>query len=176
VLKELLNALLREINSEKLLSLPQNFYDAALSYIHSLNLRRNNEVNELQRKIWEEEAVLLEKTLSIIKSIRAKKIMFEAMDGKPLGKLPPEEDIYYVNLRRALELAKLEHVKTDVGIEEAEPQEEGKALLLLKKGLDETLAERLGLPRLEPEDVIFINKRTGKVLIDLGIADEISIR
>ena len=176
MIKELLKALLREVSSEKLLPLPQNFYDATLSYIHSLKLRKNNEVNELQRKIWEEEIAFLEKTLSIIKSMRARKIMFEVVDGKPLERLPPEEDVYYVNLRRALELAELEYVKTEAGTEEAEPQEEGKVLLLLKKGLDEALAERLGLPKLEPEDVIFINRRTGKVLIDLGIADEISIR
>jgi len=176
LIKELLKALLQEISSEKLLPLPQNFYDATLSYIHSLKLRKNNEVSELQRKIWEGEIALLEKTLSIIKSMRARKIMLEVVDGKPLEKLPPEEDIYYVNLRRALEVAELEHVKTDAGAEETGPQEGGNVLLLLKKGLDEALAKRLGLPKLEPEDVIFINKRTGKVLIDLGIADEISIR
>jgi len=171
MLKELLNVLLREISSEKLVSLPQNFYDAALSYVHSLRLRKNNEVSEVQRKIWEEEVALLEKILSIIKSVRARKIMLEAMDGKSIEKLPPEEDIYYANLRKALELA-----KADLNIEGAEPQEEGKVLLLLKKNLDEALAEKLGLPKLEPEDVIFINKRSGKVLIDLGIADEISVR
>ncbi|NHW44845.1 MAG: hypothetical protein HA491_03820 [Candidatus Verstraetearchaeota archaeon] len=176
MLKELLNALLREINSEKLLPLPQNFYDTTLSYIHSLKLRISNEVGELQRKIWEEEIVLLEKTLSIVKSVRARKIMLEVMEGRPLEKLPPEEEVYYHDLRRALDHAKLEYAKTEVGIEEASPQEEGKVLLLLKRGLDVAFAERLGLPKLEAEDVIFINKRIGKVLIDLGIADEISAR
>jgi DNA replication initiation complex subunit (GINS family) len=176
VLKELLNALFRELNSEKLLSLPQNFYDVALSYIHSLKLRKSNEVSGLQRKIWEREIALLEKILSIIKSIRARKITLEAMDDRPLEKLPPEEDIYYVNLRKVLELTKLEYLRADISIGEVEPQEEGKVLLLLKKGLDEVLAKRLGLPKLEPEDVIFINKRIGKVLIDLEVADEISVR
>jgi len=176
VLKELLNALFRELNSEKLLSLPQNFYDVALSYIHSLKLRKSNEVSGLQRKIWEEEVALLEKILSIIKNIRARKITLEAMDDKPLEKLPPEEDIYYANLRKVLELTKLEYLRADISIGEVEAQEEGKVLLLLRMGLDEVLAKRLGLPKLEPEDVIFINKRIGKVLIDLEIADEISVR
>jgi DNA replication initiation complex subunit (GINS family) len=176
VLKELLNALLREVNSEKLLPLPQSFYDVALSYVHSLKLRKNNEVGELQRRIWEEEIALLEKTLSIIKNVRARKIMLEAMDYRPLEKLPPEEEVYYLNLRKALELAKLELAKTEVGLEGSMSREEGKVLLLLKRGLDEALAEKLGLPKLEPEDVIFINKQTGKVLIDLGIAEEISVR
>jgi len=171
MLKELLNVLLREINSERLLLLPQNFYDVALSYVHSLRLRKNNEVSEVQRRIWEEEITLLEKILSTIKSVRARKIMLEAMDGRPIEKLPPEEDVYYANLRKALELA-----KAGLSIEGTEPQEEGKVLLLLRKNLDEALAERLGLPKLEPEDVIFINKRPGKVLIDVGIAEEISIR
>jgi len=176
VLKELINALLRELNNERLLSLPQNFYDVALGYIHSLKLRKNNEVSEVQRKIWEEEIALLEKVLSIIKSIRTRKIMLEVMDNRPLEGLPPEEDIYYTKLRKALELAKFEPTGASVSIEESEPQRDSKVLLLLKRELDEAVAKRLGLPKLEPEDVIFINKRLGKVLIDLEVADEISAR
>jgi len=176
MLKELLNALLRELNNEKLLPLPQNFYDATLSYVHSLKLRKNNEVSELQRRIWEEEIALLGKILSIIKSIRTRKIMLEAMENRPLDRLPPEEGIYYISLRKALELAKLEYPGASTSIREVEPEEGGKVLLLLKRGLDEAVAKRLGLPKLEPEDVIFINKRLGKVLIDLEVADEINVR
>jgi len=176
MLKELLNALLRELNNEKLLPLPQNFYDATLSYVHSLKLRKNNEVSELQRRIWEEEIALLGKILSIIKSIRTRKIMLEAMENRPLDRLPREAGIYCISLRKGVELAKLVYPGVSTSIREVEPEEGGKVLLLLKRGLDEAVAKRLGLPKLEPEDVIFINKRLGKVLIDLEVADEINVR
>ena len=171
MLRDLLNVLLREVSSERLLPLPQNFYDAALSYIHSLKIRKGNEVSDVQRRIWEEECRVLEKLLSTIRSIRAKKIMMEAMEGKLIEGLPPEEGVYYANLKRALDLIIAEAV-----VESSEVQEEGKVLLLLRRSLDEDMAKKLCLPKLEAEDVIFINKRIGKMLINLGVADEVSTR
>jgi len=171
MLKKLLNILLQELHDEKALSLPQSFYDKALSYVHSLKVRKSNEVSDVQRTIWEEEVKILEKVLAAIRKVRARKMVMEVMDGNVIEGLPPEENACYNNLRKAFELAEL-----NVKVESLESQSEEKGLFLLKKGLDEATASRLGLPKLNPEDVIFINKRTGKVLIDLGLADEIGTR
>ncbi|MDH5815798.1 MAG: DNA replication complex GINS family protein [Candidatus Nezhaarchaeota archaeon] len=172
MLKELLNVLLRELHDEKTLSLPQSFYDKALSYVHSLKIRRNNEVSDIQRKIWDEEVKILERILMTIRKVRARKIAMEVMNGSTVEGLPPEEDVCYSNLRKAFEVAELD-VEGRRGLED-QPEEKG--LFLLRKDLDEATASKLGLPKLSSEDVIFINKRTGKVLIDLGLADEISVR
>ncbi|MEM4576784.1 MAG: hypothetical protein QW701_04895 [Candidatus Nezhaarchaeales archaeon] len=170
MLKEVLNVLLREVCSEKLLCIPQNFYDSVLSYIHALKVRKNNEVNEIQRKIWEEEVRLLEEVLKAIRNVRAKKIISEVINGNVVKGLPPEEDVYYLNLKRVLDVA-----ETSIGTEVSEPRCEGKVLLVLKKELDANIADKLGLSNLGPEDVIFINKRDGRMLIDLGLAEEIEI-
>lgn len=171
MLKELFNALLRELHDEKTLSLPQSFYDRALSYVHSLKLRKNNEVSDVQRKIWEGEIRILEGLLMAIRKMRARKMVMEVVEGGSIEGLPPEEEVCYNNLRRAFDFTEL-----DVEAEDLESQPESKGLFVLKKSLDEAIASKLGLPKLDSEDVIFINKRTGKVLIDLGLADEIDAR
>lgn len=169
--KELLNVLLRELYEEKTLPLPLSFYDKALSYVHSLKVRVSNEVSNVQRKIWEEEIKILEKLLMIIKRIRTRKMAMEVMDGSTIKGLPPEESVCYDNLRRVFDFERL-----DEELENLRAQSEERGLFILKKGLDEVTASKLGLPKLDPEDVIFINKRTGKVLIDLGLADEVNVR
>lgn len=170
MLKEVLNVLLREVCSEKLLCIPQNFYDSVLSYIHALKIRKNNEVSEIQRKIWEGEVRLLEEILKTIRTVRAKKIISEVINGNIVEGLPPEEDVYYLNLKKTLDVT-----ETNVGMDISEPRCEGKVLLVLKKEPDANITDKLDLSNFKPEDVIFINKRDGRMLIDLGLAEEIEI-
>lgn len=171
MLKELLSTLMREVSTSKLQFIPKNFYDATLSYIQSLKIRVNNEVNSLQRKVWEEEIKIIEKCLKKLRDIRLKKTVKSMLEGEVINPdvIPPEEVFYYEKMREALDLA--------IGMEKVQINEdEGKMLLMIKARLEEALVKKLNLPELEAEDVIFINKQTGKLLINLGLAEEINIR
>lgn len=169
--KEVFSTLLRELHDERPLPLPQNFYDKALSYVHSLKIRKSNEVSDVQRKIWEEEIRILERLLMAIRKMRMRKMVMEVMSGSTVEGLPPEEEVSYNNLKRAFEFMEIE---TKAEVSEALTKEKG--LYILKKSLDDATASKLGIPKLDSEDIIFINKRIGKVLIDLGLADEINVR
>lgn len=171
MLREVFNLLMREISTSKLQFVPKNLYDATLSYVQSLKIRMNNEVNPLQRKIWEEEARVIEKCLRKLRDVRLKKTMRSMLEGEEISpdELPPEEVFYYEKMRELLDLT--------IDMEKVQVREdEGKMLVMIKAKLEEALAKKFNLPELEAEDVIFINKQIGKLLINLGLAEEISIR
>ncbi|RLF06790.1 MAG: hypothetical protein DRJ60_03975 [Thermoprotei archaeon] len=171
MLREVFNMLMREVSTSKLQFIPKNFYDAALSYIQSLKIRVNNEVNPLQRKVWEEEVKVIEKCLKKLRDIRLKKAVKSMLEGEVINPdvLPPEEVFYYEKMREALDLA-IDMEKVQIH------EDEGKMLLMIKTKLEEALVKKLNLPELEAEDVIFINKQTGRLLINLGLAEEINVR
>jgi len=172
MLKEVFNVFMREVSTNKLQFIPKNFYDAALSYIQSLKIRMNNEVNALQRRIWEEEIRVIEKCIKKLRDIRIKKAMREMLEGEviDLEMLPPEEVFYYAKMKEMFDFT--------VSIEERTQtfEDEGKVLLIIRGRPEEALIKKLNLPELEPEDVIFINKQTGRLLINLGLAEEINTR
>ncbi|MCS7140093.1 MAG: hypothetical protein N3F04_03775 [Candidatus Nezhaarchaeota archaeon] len=169
MLKEIFDSFLREISASKLLPIPKNFYDSALSYVQSLKIRANNEVGTLQRKLWEEEARIIEDTLRKIKDVRIKKALRSVLEGQSidLEELPPEEVFPCTKIMELFEIA----IKG-----EQEDESRDKMLLIIRRMPEEALIKRLNLPRLEEEDVIFINRRTGNLLINLGLAEEAQVR
>ena len=170
MLKEVLDVLFREIASSKLQNLSKSFYDRVLNYLQSLKIRANNEVGDLQRKIWLKEIMFIEENLKILRDLRLMKIVKSLFEGEKLSpeELPPEELYYYSKAKEIIESLTLQ--------EKEEAYEEGKVLLLIKGRLGGDMSKKFGLPELEPEDVIFINKQVGKVLINLGLAEEIKLR
>jgi len=170
MLKEVLDVLFREIASPKLQNLSKSFYDRVLNYLQSLKIRANNEVGDLQRKIWLKEIMFIEENLKILRDLRLMKIVKSLFEGEKLSpeELPPEELYHYSKAKEIIESLTLQ--------EKEGAYEEGKVLLLVKGRLGGEMSKKFGLPELEPEDVIFINKQVGKMLINLGLAEEIKLR
>ncbi|MDI9619904.1 MAG: hypothetical protein QFX33_03745 [Candidatus Nezhaarchaeota archaeon] len=168
-MREVFKVLLQEASTSSLQSIPRGFYEEALKYVESLKLKANGDANDLQRKIRKGEAAIIEGCLQIVRNIRIRKAVMRLLGGcVDLKDLPREEEVQFMKVAEALEIKSRE-----VGGEGE--RDEGRILLLIR-GSAGDLVKGLGLPNLEVEDVIFINMRKAKELINLGIAEPIRSR
>ena len=176
MLRRLVKTWIREVSSSKLQEVPKDLYDSAMSYINSLRLRALHEGNDVQREVWEKEAELIESMLKAIKDLRMEKVAKSLIkrENSIINALPPEEAVLAAKLRESFELAFEGFLEAERG-EEIE-DEEGKVALLVTRRPPDELLKKVKVDNLEQEDVMFINRRAGKLLISLGFAEEVKVR